>query len=295
MFSINNKRSGETYTLFFLIFISIGIILLDYKYKQVEYIRSIINDIIVYPIFNISSIPRTLLTNIMSEYKDIEILEEEIKGLKIENMNLKIQLQELQALKQENNRLRKIKIKSEKTSKKQLIAKVISESASPNKKIVAIDKGKNDGIFVGQNVIGVKGLIGQVIETTFVSSKVILINDINHNVPGEINRTGEKVIISGSKEINKLKIDFLSLNTDIQVGDIISTSGLGERFKAKIPIGKVSSIEKDPEKKFSEIEIKSFENLNSLTDLILIWDYNPDEKKNNSSEKLTQEKKPNNE
>ena len=126
MFSINNKRSGETYTLFFLIFISIGIILLDYKYKQVEYIRSIINDIIVYPIFNISSIPRTLLTNIMSEYKDIEILEEEIKGLKIENMNLKIQLQELQALKQENNRLRKIKIKSEKTSKKQLIAKVIS-------------------------------------------------------------------------------------------------------------------------------------------------------------------------
>ena len=71
-----------------MIFISIGIILLDYKYKQVEYIRSIINDIIVYPIFNISSIPRTLLTNIMSEYKDIEILEEEIKGLKIENMNL---------------------------------------------------------------------------------------------------------------------------------------------------------------------------------------------------------------
>ena len=284
MFNINNNRSGEIYSLVIFIAISIAVIFLDYKYKQVEYLRSVINDVIVYPIFNLSSIPRILINNIISETKNIELLEEEISNLRQENMKLKIQVQELEGLKEENKRLRKIKVQSERTSKKQLIAKIISDSASPTKNIVAIDKGKNDGVFVGQNVIGIKGLIGQVIETTFVSSKVILINDTSHNVPGEINRTGEKVIVSGTKDKNKLEIDFLDVNTDIRVGDIVSTSGLGERFKAKIPIGKVTFIEQDPEREFSEIEIKSFENLENLTDLILIWDYKPNMNTNKKSD-----------
>ena len=117
-----------------------------------------------------------------------------------------------------------------------------------------------------------------------MSSKVILINDTSHNVPGEINRTGEKVIVSGTKDKNKLEIDFLDVNTDIRVGDIVSTSGLGERFKSKIPIGKVTFVEQDPEKEFSEIEIKSFENLENLTDLILIWDYKPNMNTNKKSD-----------
>ena len=284
MFNINNNRSGEIYSFIIFIAISVAVIFLDYKYKQVEYLRSVINDVIVYPIFNLSSIPRTLINNIISETKNIELLEKEIANLRQENMKLKIQVQELEGLKEENKRLRKIKIQSERTSKKQLIAKIISDSASPTKNIVAIDKGKNDGVFVGQNVIGIKGLIGQVTETTFVSSKVILINDTSHNVPGEINRTGEKVIVSGTKDRNKLEIDFLAVNTDIKVGDTVSTSGLGERFKAKIPIGKVTSVEQDPEKEFSKIEINSFENLENLTDLILIWDYKPDMNTNEKSD-----------
>ena len=72
-----------------------------------------------------------------------------------------------------------------------------------------------------------------------------------------------------------VSVDFLDVNTDIRIGDIVSTSGLGERFKAKIPIGKVTFVEQNPEREFSEIEIKSFENLENLTDLILIWDYKP--------------------
>ena len=173
MFDLNNNRSGEAYTLIIFLIISISIIFLDYKYKQVEYIRSVINDVIVYPIFSLSNIPRTLINNIISESQNIELLEEEITSLKQENMNLRIQVQELEGLKEENNRLRKIKIQSERTSKKQLIAKIISDSASPTKNIIAVDKGKNDGVFSGQNVIGMKGLIGQVTETTFVSSKII--------------------------------------------------------------------------------------------------------------------------
>ena len=75
----------------------------------------------------------------------------------------------------ENIRLRKITRESKVTSNKQTIVKVINSSASPVKRVVVIDKGKNDGIFIGQNVIGTKGLVGQIIETNSLTSKVILI------------------------------------------------------------------------------------------------------------------------
>ena len=272
---IYKKSTKEFYTLIILIILSVTTIILDYKYSKVTYIRSLMNDLIIYPIHNISILPKSLFSSFMTEYKDVEILENEISELKKENLNLKIKLQELAQLKEENNRLRNIQKKSENIAKKQTIVKVISNSASPNKKLVVIDKGTNQGIYVGQNVIGIKGLIGQVIETSFVSSKVILINDINHNVPGEVNRTGEKVIISGSKDNNQLTINYAPVDTTIEKGDVISTSGIAERFKPKIPIGKVNLVEKDPEKRFSKIEIEAFENLNNISELILIWDYKP--------------------
>ncbi|MBJ41175.1 MAG: rod shape-determining protein MreC [Gammaproteobacteria bacterium] len=276
---IYKKSTKEFYTLIILILLSITTIILDHKYERVTYVRSLINDLVVYPIHNISMLPKSFFSNFVTEYQDVEVLENEISELKKENLSLKIKLQELAQLKEENNRLRDIQKKSESIAKKQTIVKVVSNSASPNKKIVVIDKGTNQGIYIGQNVIGINGLIGQVVETNFMSSKVILINDINHNVPGEVNRTGEKVIISGSRDNDQLTINYAPVDTTIEKGDVISTSGIAERFKPKIPIGKVTLIEKDPEKRFSKIEIEAFENLNNLSELILIWDYKPVESK----------------
>ena len=272
---IYKKSTKDFYSLILLLSLSIATIVIDHKYNQADYARSFINDIIVYPLYNLSSIPRNIITSFMKEQEDIEILNSQIKDLKAENMSLKIKLQEFDSLKEENERLLAIEKKSLTSTKKQKIAKVLNNSASPTRKIAIIDKGQNDGLFKSQNVIGVNGLIGQIIELNMMSSKIILINDINHNVPGNISRTGEKVIIAGSSGDNDLMIQFTPIDTDIKVGDIITTSGVAGRFKSNIPIGKVVSIEKDPEKKFSDIDVKAFENLNNLSDVILIWDYQP--------------------
>ncbi len=269
------KSTKEFYILLILAAISVAISILDYRLKKVDPIRYFINDVIVYPIYNLSSKPQSIISSIMKEYEDVEVLEQKIKDLENENVSMKIKLQELQALREENIRLRDIQKKSSVSSKKQTIAKVLNNSASPNKKMLIIDKGQNDGLYNGQNVIGVNGLIGQIVESNMISSKVILINDNNHNVPGVVNRTGEKVIIAGSNEDDQLIIEFAPIDSTIEIDDIISTSGIAGRFKSKIPIGKVVFVEKDPEKKFSRIKVKSFENLGNLSDVILIWDYKP--------------------
>lgn len=272
---IYKKSTKDFYSLILLLSLSVSTIIFDYRYNQADYVRSFINDIIIYPLYNLSSLPRSMIISFMQEYQDIDMLEKEINELKSENMSLKIKLQEFDSLKEENERLLAIEKKSLASTKKQKIAKVLNNSASPTRKIAIIDKGQNDGLYKGQNVIGVNGLIGQIIELNMMSSKIILINDISHNVPGNVSRTGEKVIVAGSDNDSNLMIQFTPIDTDIKVGDIVTTSGVAGRFKSNIPIGKVISITKDPEKKFSDINIKAFENLDNLSDVILIWDYQP--------------------
>lgn len=272
---IYKKSTKDFYGLILLLSLSTALIIVDHKYNQADYVRSFINDLLVYPIYNLSSLPRNMITSLLQEYQDIDMLENEIKKLKSENMSLRIKLQEFDSLKEENQRLLDIEKKSLASTKKQKISKVLNNSASPTRKIAIIDKGQNDGLYKGQNVIGVNGLVGQIIELNMMSSKIILINDINHNVPGNISRTGEKVIIAGSKNDDDLMIQFTPIDTEIKVGDIVTTSGVAGRFKANIPIGKVTAVTKDPEKKFSDISVKAFENLNNLSDVILIWDYKP--------------------
>ena len=269
------KSTADFYTLVFLIFLSITTIVLDYKYNQITYIRSIINDLIVYPIDKLSNLPRSFMNELIRESSNIEDLERQLMVLEKENISLKIQLQELNSLKDENTRLREISKASSILSQKQTIAKVINNTASPNKRVVAIDKGEKHGIYIGQNVIGVNGLVGQIIDKAFLSSKVILITDPSHTIPSVVNRTGENILVSGHETAGILVVQYAEMSIDIVEGDIISTSGIAGRFKSKIPIGIVTKKMSNRDKKFSEIEIKPFEKIGQMSELILIWDYKP--------------------
>ena len=269
------KSTADFYTFIILIVLSITILILDHRYAQTNQIRSIINDLLVYPIEKISNLPRTIINDAIRESSNIDTLEQRLSDLQQENLDLKIRLQELASLKGENIRLRKITKESIITSKKQTIVKVINNSASPTKKVIVIDKGKKDGIYLGQNVIGTKGLVGQIIETNFLSSKVILITEPSHDIPGQINRTGEKIIVSGSQTDGNLIVNYANTNSDILEGDVVSTSGIGNRFKPKIPIGKIIKVSNDLNIEFKKVEIEPFEKPENMPELILIWDYKP--------------------
>ena len=95
------KSTADFYTLVFLIFLSITTIVLDYKYNQITYIRSIINDLIVYPIDKLSNLPRSFMNELIRESSNIEDLERQLRVLEKKNISLKIQLQELNSLKDE--------------------------------------------------------------------------------------------------------------------------------------------------------------------------------------------------
>ena len=269
------KSTQDFYIFLFLIILSVSTIILDNKYKQINYVRSIINDVIIYPIDLISSIPKSIVELLVIESQEGPDLQLEITKLQDENLNLKIKLQELQSLKDENLRLRNMAKESTIIANKQTLVKVISASAHPNKKIISIDKGRKEAVFEGQNVLGLKGLIGQVIEVNYLTSKVLLISDLNHNVPAQITRTGEKLIVSGMGRDDKLRVSYAPLNMDIKIGDVVATSGIADRFKLNIPIGKISDVIYNQDKNFIEAIVLPYENIGNIAELILIWDYIP--------------------
>ena len=269
------KSTQDFYIFIFLIILSVSTIILDNKYKQINYIRSIINDVILYPVDVISSFPKSIVELLIIESQEGPDLQLEITKLKDENLNLKIKLQEFQSLKDENLRLRNMAKESTIIANKQTLVKVISASAHPNKKIISIDKGRKEAVFEGQNVLGLKGLIGQVIEVNYLTSKVLLISDLNHNVPAQITRTGEKLIVSGMGRDDKLRVSYAPLNMDIKIGDVVATSGIADRFKLNIPIGKISDVIYNQDKNFVEAIVLPYENIGNIAELILIWDYIP--------------------
>ena len=121
-----------------------------------------------------------------------------------------------------------------------------------------------------------------------LSSKVILISDLNHNIPSQITRTGEKVIVKGKNNNNELELIFVPTNTDIKIGDSISTSGMANRFKPNIPIGIVKDVINEKEKKFMKISIKPLENIGNASELILIWNTQKTKKKDNITKKTNE-------
>ena len=269
------KSTQDFYIFLFLIILSVSTIILDNKYKKINYIRSIISDVIIYPIDVISSTPKSIIELFVLESQEGPDLQLKITKLQDENLNLKIKLQELQSLKDENLRLRNMAKESTIIANKQTLVKVISASAHPNKKIISIDKGRKESVFEGQNVLGLKGLIGQVIEVNYLSSKVLLISDLNHNVPAQITRTGEKLIVSGMGSDDRLRVSYAPLNMDIKIGDVVATSGIADRFKLNIPIGKISDVIYNQDKNFVEAIVLPYENIGNIAELILIWDYIP--------------------
>jgi rod shape-determining protein MreC len=156
------------------------------------------------------------------------------------------------------------------------IAKITHRDVIPNKESIQVSIGSKDYIKIGQTVIGTNGVVGQVVEVNMYSSKVLLITDINSNVPAIITRTGKQIIVKGRSQDDFLEISFLKNDTDIKSGDLIITSGHAGRFIASLNVGRVIEIIRNEGERFATVIIEPSEYINNINEVII----NSDEYKN---------------
>jgi len=133
-----------------------------------------------------------------------------------------------------------------------------------------IDRGVEHGVVVGQAVIDGLGVVGQVEDVHRHFSSVRLISDPDHALPVQINRTGLRTVAYGRGETSHMLMPNVPLQADVSPGDVIVTSGLGDRFPPGFPVGEVERVERDTGEAFATVYVRPYAALDRGREVLLI-------------------------
>ena len=212
------------------------IFLTKFNFKAVDYLKIVINEGI-YRLSFVASIPEQQIKKISNSFRNHYIMYEEFKELKDGNKELKGKQYNLDYLKVENKRLKKI-IDEYIVDTDKLVAKVLLDKESPFLKSIIINKGSKENIKLGMAVMDDQFLVGKIVEVNYLTSRALLISDLNSKIPVIIEPNSILSILSGSGK-NHGKIEYIKDDNNIDFGSIVYTSGSGGLFKSGIPIGKI--------------------------------------------------------
>jgi rod shape-determining protein MreC len=228
---------------------------------------------VVTPLHYVAELPGRGLNAIGGLFESHNQLQRENARLQEQLLMQQYQLQKLEHLTAENRRLNELLNASTIVNERVVRVEMVGESPDPFAKRILIGKGENDGVYLGQAVFDAYGLMGQVIEMTPYTSWVLLITDPQHATPVQFNRNGMRAIASGTRDsLQLLSLDNIPNTADVQVGDELVTSGLGERFPAGYPVGIVRSVSNDPGKPFATVIVTPAAQIDRSRNLLLVFD-----------------------
>jgi rod shape-determining protein MreC len=199
-----------------------------------------------------------------------ELLHEN-KQLSARNLILETRVQRLAALEAENVELRQLLNASEKLGGRVLVSSVLAVDPDPYSQQIFINKGSEDGVFVGQPVLDAYGLLGQVIDVLPFRSRVLMIADSNHAIPVQVNRNGVRAIAAGNGALDSLELLYVPSTADIVEGDLLISSGLGGRYPRGYPVATVTSIENIAGKPFARVSAEPSAHLDRSRHLLLLF------------------------
>ena len=245
------KSTQQKFSLITLLLISVFTILLsNLDFKIIRYIKIGINEIVYRSSF-VVSIPENFAKNTFYEISDYTSFFKDYKKNKKELNNLRSENVSSDIIQFENKELKEL-INEYVSSSDKILAKIIVDQNSPFLKSIIINKGSRDNIKIGTNIFDQSYLVGRVIEVNYKTARVLLLSDLNSNVPVSIAPQNTQAIITGSGD-NSSQIKYIkdSMKNEFNEKSIAYTSGTGGIFKSGIPVGKVKIIKEDNSKKFN--------------------------------------------
>jgi rod shape-determining protein MreC len=203
--------------------------------------------------------------------------------INIHNENIRMK-KELDSLKMENylyqemlaanQRLQQLLQFRDMSDQPVIAAQVIGRDPTGWFQSVIIDKGKNSGIKLNMPVVNAEGIVGKLVSVSNNYSKVLLIIDQNSSVDCIIQRSRDSGIVKGLSP-KVCKLDYVLKSSDVHVGDIVVTSGLGGLFPKGIPAGEVTEVKDPPGELFKDVRIRPAVDFSKLEELLIILKEDP--------------------
>ena len=235
------QRGGaQKFSILSLIILAIFIFFLDvYGFTAVKMVRSFINDI-VFRVSYIASSPSRLMPNLGKGIAGHLNLKEENEKLREVIENYKSLDLNLEYLTNENKNLRKV-LNAENiiNAKDIVLAKVLVDRNSPFLKTIIINKGTQSGIKKGMPVTQNNNLVGRIVDTNYLSSRVLLLTDLNSRIPVSLDADSSQAILTGSGTKNP-KLEYLPEEYEFKEDVNVFASGKERIFIPGTPIGKTT-------------------------------------------------------
>ncbi len=240
------KGNRQRFSLTTLIVISIIILIFEkYNFKAINLLKTSLKEIVYRSTF-IVSVPENLIKNAYKLSLEHINLYDEHKKLTLEYKKLKAEKLNIEFIKSENKIL-KSKIEDIKDQNYEILAKVIIDKQSPFLKSIIVNRGSKDKIKLGMAVLDGDFLVGKVVEVNYLTSRILLLSDLNSKIPVSIEPDGIQSILSGTGGKHGKLQYLLNDNLSIKDEDEVFTSGSGNIFNAGIPVGKVKIKDNFPE------------------------------------------------
>jgi rod shape-determining protein MreC len=223
------------------------------------------------PVYWVADTPARVSAWIDDVFVSQRDLLEENTELRQQLLFARRELQLLAGLASENSRLRELQEASQAVQGRVMTAEIINVSNDPGSRRVLINRGAHNGVFEGQALLDAHGLMGQVEEVLPFTSWVLLITDSRHGTPVQVNRNGERAIARGGRgDAPVLELEFVPDTADIVVGDLLVSSGLGQRFPKDYPVARVSSVVHDPGQPFALIRAQPLAQMDRTRHVMLV-------------------------
>ena len=235
------KETQQRFSLIGLIFLSIVIIFLgSFNFKIVNYIKISINELVYRSSFIISAPEKFVKSNYLIIKSHFKLYKDNSKNAsELERLRSKILSQKIITL--ENIKYKKL-IDDYFVKDNETLAKVLIDKQSPFLRSVILNKGSKNNIKLGMIVLDEGYLVGKIVEVNFLTSRTLLISDINSKIPVSLQPGDIQAIMSGNGEQKGILQYIKNKNLENHNEEIfVLTSGAGGVFKSGIPIGKIKS------------------------------------------------------
>jgi rod shape-determining protein MreC len=250
-------------------FLSITLMFLDRREGWMEQVRYGLQ-IATYPLQLAVSSPSTAWGWVRESSRTRDTLRAENNELRTRLRDLELRTMRYEALGQENAQLRGLSTALPPVAEKWLVAELVNVELDHTRPRVLINRGGNNGVFRAQAVLSDEGIVGQTTHVGPWSAEVILITDPEHAIPVQVERTGMRTIAQGTDD-GELELPYLTSNSDVKVGDLLITSGMGGVFPQGYPVGKITAVHWEAVLPQSQVRAAPLAHINRDREVMLVW------------------------
>lgn len=206
-------------------------------------------------------------------YLDLINVKTENRELKVEIAELRAQLGAMTELKVENERLNKLLGFRQSSNMDLLAAKVVGKDLLIDHQTLTVNRGTHHGVKKNMAALTVGGVVGYVFRSDLYTSQILLITDRYAAIDALVQRSRARGIVEGSsRDLTTLK--YVKRGDDVQVGDLVVTSGLYNVFPKGFPIGIVKQVNKSQYGMTQELDLTPAVDPLNLEELFIVLNAN---------------------